>query len=185
MIKWFISIAFLVLIRSGYSSCAIDMIDLTSQIRTVTRSSAINSIDLVDQYSKEPVRRYVQLLKDGSIIILEQKNCLMYNLSLTFLLPEDYSLEKAHTLVADVLEATDIWSKWFHTLDAGEIFDNEFSSERFLSSMKQSPQFSYSMDDKIRATDESSEVILSFAKFETDYTPYSRFISIYIGVGGI
>lgn len=184
MIKWLIGASLFILIRVGYGACTIEMVDLTNQIRTVT-GSAVSSINLVDRYSKEPIKRYAQLLKDGSMLVLEQKNCSMYNFSLTLFLPENYPLKNAQNLMANILVITPIWKKWFHKLDAGKIFNSEFSSERFLSYKDKSLQFSYSMDDKIKTTENSSEVILSFVNLESYSTPYKNIISLYISVGGI
>lgn len=186
MTKLLVSAVLFILIRVSYGACTIDIVDLTSQVQAITGSSTtVNSMDLIDQHSKEPIKRYVQLLKDGSIMILEQKNCSINNLSLMLLLPENYPLKKASNLIEDILNITTVWKKWFHKLDVRDILNREFSSERFLSSMNKSSQFSYSMDDKIKTTNENSEVVLSFVNLKSYFTPYRNIISIYIGVGGI
>ncbi|MEZ5591287.1 MAG: hypothetical protein R3F53_11535 [Gammaproteobacteria bacterium] len=166
-------------------ACSISIPDLTDALQAVTGSKAVISVDLTDQYSEEPIKRYVQTYDDGLVIILEQKYCLMYNLSLTLFLPESYPIEKAQHFLTETLEVTDLWKNSFTTLDAEAIFSSEFSSDRFLSKRIQSSQFSYPMDDAIKTEDENSEVILSFVNFESYTMPYKNILSLYIGVGGL
>jgi hypothetical protein len=164
--------------------CKIKMVDLTEALQAGGNGKVITA-NLTDIYSDEPIRRYVQLLSDGSIVIVEQKHCLMHNLTITVLLPEGLPIDKVPLQLSNTLNKTSVWKKWFKKLDAEEILRNEFGSERFTSNIGKIGSFTYSLDDKIRAKSENSETILRLVNLESDTLPFEKIISLYIGVGGL
>jgi len=165
-------------------SCKIEMVDLSEALQSAGNAKVLSVSDLTDVHSNEPIRRYVQLLSDGSIVIVEQKHCLMNNLTITILLPEGLSFGKVPLQLSNTLTKTVTWEKWFKTLDPVEILRSEFSSIRFKSHIEQPGDFSYSLDDKIFAKNENSETLLRLVNMEAGTMPFEKIISLYIGVGG-
>jgi hypothetical protein len=164
--------------------CKIGMVDLTEALQS-DGNKVITALNLTDTHSNEPIRRYVQFLEDGSIVIVEQKHCLMYNLTITVLLPEGLPIDKVPSQLSNTLNKTLVWKKWFGKLDAEKILRNEINSERFTSNIGKIGSFTYSLHDKIRAEDENSEVILDLVNLESGTLPFEKIISLYIGVGGL
>jgi hypothetical protein len=164
--------------------CKIEMVDLTEALQS-DGNKVITAFNLTDTHSNEPIRRYVQLLSDGSVVIVEQKHCLIYNLTITVLLPEGLPIDKVPSQLTNTLNKTVIWKKWFRKLDAEEILRSEIGSERFTSNIGKIGSFTYSLDDKIRAESENSEALLRLVNLESDILPFEKIISLYIGVGGL
>jgi hypothetical protein len=164
--------------------CKIGMVDLTEALQS-DGNKVITAFNLTDTHSNEPIRRYVQLVSDGSIVIVEQKHCLIHNLTITILLPEGLPIDNVPLQLSNTLNKTVIWKKWFKTLDAVEILRSEISSTRFTSDIGKPGSFSYSLDDKIRAKSENSETLLRLVNLESGTLPFEKIISLYIGVGGL
>lgn len=182
---WLLFFLFLFAGNAFANSCKITMLDLTEALNSAGTAKVLTVSNLTDAYSNEPIRRYVQLLSDGSIVIVEQKHCLIYNLTITILLPEGLSIDEVPLKLSNTLKKTVTWKKWFKPLDAEEILRSEFRSTRFKSHISQPGSFSYSLDDKIAAKNENSEVILRLVCLESGTLPFKQIVSIYIGVGGL
>jgi hypothetical protein len=118
-------------------------------------------------------------------LIMRHVLCNLPNLTVTLLLPEGVSIDTAPSRLANILKKTQVWTKWFNTLDAGEILQGEFESMHFKSRINQKGSFSYSLDDKIMAKHESSEVLLRLVNLDSGTLPFNVVVSIYIGVGGL
>jgi len=170
--------------NSFAEQCEIEVVDLTEALQS-EGNNVITAFNLTDSRSNEPIRRYVQLLPDGSIVIVEQKHCMIYNLTITVLLPEGLPIDKVPSQLSNTLNKTLVWKKWFGKLDAEEILRNEIGSERFTSNIGKIGSFTYSLHDKIRAEDENSDVILDLVNLESGALPFEKIISLYIGVGGL
>lgn len=165
--------------------CSISMADLSKELQAANKTEVRTIDGLTDIYSSEPIRRYIQAMADGSIIIVEQKHCRMYNLTVSMLLPEDYPIDNIPDRFSNTLSQTVIWRRWFKTLDATKILKNDFASKPFLSQPTQIGNFIYSLDNKIKSKDENSEAILRVVNLEAGTLPFQRIISIYLGVGGL
>ncbi|MDX2507450.1 MAG: hypothetical protein QNL62_23660 [Gammaproteobacteria bacterium] len=185
MSQWWALIFLFLAFNVNAQSCKIEMCDLTEKIQSAKQAQVVTLSELKDPFSEEPVRRYLQPLSDGTIIIIEQKHCLMYNLTVTLLLPEGVSIDTAPSRLANILKRTQVWKKWFNTLDAGEILQGEFESMGFKSRINQKGSFSYTLDDKIKAQHENSEVLLRLVNLDSGTLPFNVVVSIYIGVGGL
>ncbi len=180
-----LTIFFLLASNIFAESCKIETFDLTEALQSAENSKVLTVSNLTDAYSNEPIRRYVQLLSDGSIVIVEQKHCLMYNLTITILLPEGLSTDEVPVKLSNVLNKTVAWNKWFKTLDSIKILRSEFSSKRFQSHIGQLGSYSYSLDNKIVTKNENSEAVLRLVNIESGILPFNQIVSLYIGVGGL
>lgn len=180
-----ISLLFLILFANNAFAepCKIEMPDLTEAIQSAGNAKVLNASNLTDVYSNEPIRRYVQLLTGGSIVIVEQKHCLIQNLTITILLPEGLSVDKVPSQLANTLANTVTWKKWFNDLDALKILRSEFGSKLFKSQIGKPGSFNYSLDNKIVTKNENSEAILRLVNVEVGTLPFEHIVSLYIGVG--
>ncbi len=185
MSKWLISVFLLYISIVDAQSCDIKVQDLSTIISASGKTQVHTLAELKDPYSEEPIRRYFQAFPDGAIVILEQKHCLMYNLTVTLLLPEGSAIDTAAGRLADSLELTPTWNKWFNGLKVRDILEKEFRSKRFKSQYEQNESYSYPLDGKISVSNESSETLLRLVHLEAGILPFAKIISIYIGVGGL
>lgn len=188
--RWILLIGILTFNACANSSsedtgCKIEILDLTQSFQSANQEKILTLTKLVDPNSEEPIRRYLQPQSDGSIIIVEQKHCLMYNLTVTILLPESVELNTVPARLASTLGKTVVWKKWFSNVDAEKILNREFESKQIKAHIDQIGSISYNLDDQIVTSNESSESHLRFVNLEADTLPFSRIISIYIGVGGM
>jgi len=161
--------------------CSVKITDISSKLERINTISSFNSVSLVDQYSEEPIQRYSILFKDGAIGILEQKHCLMHNLSVSILAPEDYPLDKVSKNLSELVKTTTTWNKWFKDQALEKILMVELASKTFTSN----PNASQSLDDKLTLSNEGSEIILSVSTINSSGSPYEKIISIYLAVGGM
>jgi hypothetical protein len=185
MQRWLAIFIFFFGINAYAESCKIGIADLSEKIKAVNQSPILSRSDLKDSDSGEPIRRYAQMLPDSSLLVVEQKNCEMYNLAITLLLPSGISVDKASQSIAKVLIETDVWQKWFSKLNATQILQGELSSQRFKSRMEKGGTFSYSLGDKIKAENETSEVSLGVVNLDSGASPiFSTAVTLYVGVGG-
>ncbi len=188
--RWVLLIAILTFsvyanLDTEIQGCEIKMTDLTKSIQSAKQEKMLTLPGLVDPNSEEPIRRYVQPLSDGSLIIVEQKHCMMYNLTVTLLLPESVALDTVPGKLVSTLKKTVVWNKWFNTLDVEKILRSEFKSKRFKRQIDQVGSISYNLNDKIEASNENSESHLRLVNIEAGTLPFNRIVSIYIGVGGM
>jgi hypothetical protein len=179
-------LVFFLLSFNAYAEpCKIEMKDLTESIMLVGQQQVLTLSGLTDPYSKETIRRYIQQLQDGSIIVVEQKHCLIYNLTVTVLLPEGVPIDVASKRLGSTLKKTPEWNQFFNDLNAEKILHSEFASKRFKSLVNRMGSYSYSMDDRITSKHENSEVTLNLVKLDSGTLPFNVIVSLYIGVGGL
>ena len=165
--------------------CNIEMSDLTDALQSDGKAKVLTVSNLTDIYSNEPIRRHVQALSDGTIVVVEQKHCLIYNLTITILLPEGQPIDKAPGRLANTLNSTVVWKEWFKDLDALKILKSEFTSNRFSTNVSKMGSFTYSLDDKIVSKNNNSETLLRMVNLDSGTLPFNVIISLYISVGGL
>jgi hypothetical protein len=185
MKKFIACLFFLFSFDACADQCDIKIPDLKEIVQSVNKADVLVITNLTDPNSGEPVRRYVQALSDGTVMMIEQKHCSMYNLTVTLLLPDTFSSSVASQMLGDMMVKMPVWSRWFKKQNPEEILKAEFNSTRFKSHQEETQSFSYGLDDKISAEDEGSEVLLSYTYMDSYPLPFNTVLSIYIGVGGM
>ncbi len=161
------------------------MSDLTDALQSAGKAKVLTVSGLTDIYSNEPVLRYVQALSDGTIVVVEQKHCLIYNLTITISLPEGSPVDKVPGRLANTLNSTLVWKKWFKDLDAAKILKSEFASKRFSSNISKPGSFTYPLDEKIMSKNINSETLLRMVNLDSGTLPFNVIISLNISVGGL
>ncbi len=176
---------FFVSFGAAAQPCQIKMVDLAPALQSSGSGQVITVSGLRDIHSDEPVRRYLQVLPDGVMAVIEQKHCLMYNLTVTLMLPEGQTPEKAADLLSGILKKTVVWKKWFQAVDAAKILRDELAGKCFLARLDQQGSVALALDRKISANNENSEVLLTVVKPDSGTLPFKTIISLYVGVGGL
>lgn len=161
--------------------CPIPNPDLSDRFRALKGVQVSRSMDLVDPDSEEPVRRYVLVLDGGTTAIVQQKNCQMQNLSVMLLASGDNAADAAGPL-AKLLKSTVTWTESFEKVDIEPILARALASKAFSSDA--TSVVTESLNDKVSASAESSEVVLSMAPLDHNLMPYGRAVAITIAVGG-
>jgi len=164
--------------NSEVQGCEIKITDLTQSMQIINQEKIITLSELIDPNSEEPIRRYILSQSDGSLIIVEQKHCMMYNVTVTFLLPENVGLNTVPSRLASILKETVVWKKWFNHVNVEEILKNEFKSKRIKAHINQMGSISYNLNDKIETSNESSESHLRLMNIEADTLPFNQIFSI-------
>jgi len=185
LFKWATVIGFcLIASEAPAKDCTIKNVDLTKSIKAMPDTLAVQVSRRRDPNSNEPVLRHTIDYINGATLVLEQQNCLMYNLRLTLLSPEAIPGETDLRRLGMVLGLTPVWSTYFKRYDPVAVAVDEPKSEKFRSMKTSADQFSYSMENRLDAHGESSEIITSFMSTDSQMVPYRSALSLYIGVGG-
>lgn len=97
-------------ISAQANECTIDTVDLSEAIKPLPDVVNVNSNKGTDGY--ETYLRQVVTYKDNSLAIIEQKNCLIYNLTITLLSTEGAEDNKTSRIV-DLLKTAPLIQKQF------------------------------------------------------------------------
>jgi hypothetical protein len=184
MKKYWILIFILLSFDIQAGQCKIKNDDLAASMQNINHASVIKQYS-IDLDSKEPVQRYIQVLPNRTMLVVEQKHCTIYNLTITLFLPKEIPVSTAPQILSRVLVKTPIWKKWFQQTNATTTLKNIFKSTDIRSRIMKSESFSYGLDDAITAQSESSEALLRVDHLDDDISPFSNIVSLYISVGGM
>lgn len=165
-------------------SCQIQATDLTPVLESLHKGTVIRFAATDEPDSGEPVARYAQVFDDGTIVFIEQKHCMMYNLTATVIIPAERPLSTAAERIAVPLEQTVIWKTWLAPLNAREILDRELHSKRFAYGKAATASTTISLDHAMQSTSEHSEALLTVINLLSAPLPYQAIVSLYLGVGG-
>lgn len=185
--KYYCWIVFWVLLVSNAvaSECTYDVPDISQMIQMPNSGKVSTAFGLKEPGSRETIRRYVQQLSDGVIGIVEQRHCLMQNLTVFIILPDDVPLETAPARLAGITEKTPEWQKWFKGVNLKKALEDEFASKRFKARLKEGRPCQFGINERVSASGESSEVGLALVDLKENMFFYKYIISLYIGIGGL
>ncbi len=164
--------------------CSVQLVDIGAEMAGLVPGAAIATSDAVDPDSNEPVRRYALILADGSLLTLEQKHCMMANVTATLLSPEPEPSPEGLDALARAQALTPTAMQWFGD-EMAPALGEEFASPRFQEALGVPGGSSYSIDDRLSASGESSEVIVGAAQLSDPLSPYESIVWVYVGVGGL
>ncbi len=161
------------------SECQIKLVDLSAELSQLEGVESVNKIKLLDPYSEEPIYRYSLLYQDGMLGILEQKHCVMSNLSASLLVGDDVESSLISSRLAKLLLVTPTWREKFAKQPIEKtILDG------FMNQEKSGASESISLDDKIKLANENSEISLATADVSSIGFAYAKIVTFYLGVGG-
>src|SRR4051812_9055876 len=172
-LKWAIVVGVcLVAFEAHTKDCTIKNANLSKMMKAMPDALAVQVSNRRDPNSNEPVLRYTIDYADGVTLVMEQQNCVIYNLRLTLLSPETIPGETGLRRLGMVLGLTPVWSTYFKRYDPVTVAVSEPKSEKFRSMRVLADQFSYSMGDRLNAHGESSETITSFMSTDSHAAQY-------------
>jgi hypothetical protein len=163
--------------------CTVENVDLSAALKAMPDVSAVQVSQRRDAKGDEPVLRHLVDYADGATLVMEQQNCVMHNLRVTLLSPEPMPGEAGLRRLGTVLGMAPVWPLYFSRYDPVAFAMGEPESEEFRSRKASADQFSYPVDDRLSAQDESSEVITSFMSTDSYSAQYRSVLSLYMGVG--
>jgi hypothetical protein len=161
--------------------CTFQSVDLTEKIKQFNNvASVTNRISKNIPMQSDYVREYI-IFKDNSMAILEQKDCLMMNLTISLYSGEDVPDEEKLQRLIELASIAPVVNKYFKGVD----FKSEISSA--LKNKKQSfsekSAFNISLTNQIEANNENSQIFLEYRVTEGLASTFESTISLYIGVG--
>jgi hypothetical protein len=177
-------VVFFIIAAINAKACAIEAVDRTATLRKLQDNPTVASVSRKDADSGEDIRRYIIDYADGPLFVLEQQDCEMRNLRLSILSDTQEFSRQSLERAGAILSGTEIWAENFGSLDARKFLMDEVSSPEFKRSRAASPSFSYSVDERLTAPNNTSETSLDFVSTENFSSQFKSMITFYIGVGG-
>jgi hypothetical protein len=168
---------------SGYAQkCRFSMQDVGETIRLPNAQKVIEPQKYVDSL-KQQSRRYVQSLSDGSMVVVEQKNCQIQDISVSILVPKGGNVAESAKVVLLTLFKMPEWKKWFDASHV-KILQNEILSTRFKSSIDKPGDFSYGLDNEIIVRSQGTNVSWQLSNREAgSMSLFPSVFSVFVSVG--
>lgn len=169
-------------LSSAAAGCDLKPVDLTDLLRVQVGAELVATTSLVDPDSAEPILRHIVSLSDGSLMVLDQRDCLIRNISLSVLHRQpDLSMISRRAL-ADILALTPLWQEGFAGQDPAQLLNAEVDSARFRALVASGQPGSYAADDQFDASGAASEALISIVPLEGG--PFRAFLSLDLSLGG-
>lgn len=136
-----------------------------------------------DPDSNEPVARTIIDYTSGSMIVVEQSNCIMENIRITILSPKPVPTDADLARAGAILGVMPIWTRNYPGRKAGDVFRNEVRSSQFQKA-RPAGRFFYAVDQRLDASAAATEAIVSFISTDSPAVQYKSQFSVYLGIGG-
>ena len=144
-------------------TCKVQPQDIAIQLKATVGNPVITTSSRIVSKT-ERVHRYVLSYADGSIIVLEQQDCIDSNLRLTLLsLAAQPSLLELNRLSA-ILALTPVWRTYFVGMDPATLLQAEISGPLFQTKFNESSNFAYPADDRIFAPSTPSNASIGYVR---------------------
>lgn len=161
---------------SARPACPVPLADLNRGLRTLPGALAVLTTQRRDPDSGEPVRRTVVETASGTAVVVEQKNCAMWNLSVSVLTPQPAPAAADLRLLGKALGLTPLWRKWFAGRDALDFAERAASSHR--AQLAAGQHFAAPVDAP------PAEALLAYAAAEPRSAPWTGMLTLTISAGG-
>ncbi len=182
---FFLLAALAIVAPAAAQDCPLPPRDLADRLMALPGSPAVLATERVDPQSAEPIRSYVVDDRTGRLVVLEQKDCMMRNLTVTLLSPHPVPDTEDLEAMAAALNTTPVWQENFSSRDPAEFLGQQVSSAAFAEQRTEASEFSYSLSDDLVAPRESSEAMLSFMSTASFGVAYASALTLYVGIGGL
>lgn len=163
------------------SQCIYQDKDLTDSLSMLDDVISVASEKQVPHPTTEKPLKHVVIFKGGDVAIIEQKNCVIFNLSINMLLSEDTSEEIIIKRLSDILKITPVVSKHFKNTNFNNDLNKNIKDGHF--SLSQKSLFKLNLTDIIDSDTALTDMILIYSPDDSIYALYSRSISFYLGAG--
>lgn len=164
--------------------CPVRIANLDRALRALPGAVGLLSTSRRDPDSGEPVRRTVVETASGTTLVVEQKNCAMWNLSVSLLTPGASPGEADLRLMGKALGATPLWRTWFAGTDATRFATRRLVTEALRARLAQGERLAVPLDAELAAKGANSEALLAYAPGEPRAAPWAGMLTLTISVGG-
>ncbi|WP_028863892.1 hypothetical protein [Psychromonas aquimarina] len=164
-------------ISAQANECTVNTVELSEVIRPLSEVVDVSSNKGTDGY--ETYLRQVVTYKDNSLAIIEQKNCLIHNLTVTLLSTEGAESKKVNRIV-DLLQTSPLIQKQFEIDKINTALIESLKKEGAAGSGK---PVSIDLSSKIFAKTIHSEVSLDYATLGDNLPLYYDTFTIYVAAG--
>jgi len=164
--------------------CAVRLANLDRSLRALPSTVGLLYTSRRDPDSGEPVRRTVVETAGGTTLVVEQKNCAMWNLSVSLLTPGTPPGEADLRLMGRALAATPLWRKWFAGTDAVHFATHRMIAPDARARMAAGTSFAVPLDADLAARGANSEALLAWMAGEPRSAPWTGMLTLTISVGG-
>jgi lambda repressor-like predicted transcriptional regulator len=159
-------------VASAQVACPIQAQDLSAGLQAAYPAAQMIVTEALDPDSEEPIRQTVVSLAGGNLLIVEQRHCEMYNLSVTLL--DATRLDDAATLDI-LLSAVAIAPEW--TGHFGGTPQAAFARLALTDGLQ-------NLSDRAEAVREASEILIQHTEDALPESGFDAATTLYIGIGG-
>jgi hypothetical protein len=161
--------------------CAYQDKDLTDSLLKLDNVVSVASEVHIPHPNSEIPLKHVVVFQGGDVAIIEQKNCDIFNLSISMLASEDTAEEIIVKRLSDILKITPVVSKHFKNTNFNNDLNKNIKDGHF--SLSQKSLFKLNLTDIIDSDTALTDMIFIYSPDDSIYALYSRSISFYIGAG--
>jgi len=170
MIKKYLACCLVILFSAANveaSQCIYQDKDLTDSLLTLGDVIGVTSEKQVPHPTSEIPLKHVVIFQGGDVAIIEQKNCVIFNLSINMLLAEDTSEEVIVKRLSDLIQATPVISKYFENTNFNNDINTNIKSENL--SLSQKVTFHLNLTDKIPGSNVETDMALVYTPDDSIY----------------
>ncbi|MBQ0730604.1 MAG: hypothetical protein KBT75_07880 [Oleispira antarctica] len=163
------------------SQCTYQDKDLTDSLSKLDNVISVASEKQVPHPTTEKALKHVVIFKGGDVAIIEQKNCVIFNLSINMLASEDTSEEVIVKRLSDLIQVTPVISKYFENTNFNNDINTNIKKGNF--NLTQNNVFELNLTDEIPGGNVETEMAFVYTPNSSMYALYSRSIAFYLGAG--
>ena len=163
------------------SQCIYQDKDLTDSLLKLDDVIGVTSEKQVPHPTTEKPLKHVVIFQGGDVAIIEQKNCVIFNLSISMLAAEDTSEEIIVKRISDILQTAPVISKYFESTDFNK--DIKANLKNGNSTLSQNDAFELNLTGKISSETAITEMALIYIPNNAMHLLYNRSIEFYLGAG--
>ena len=161
--------------------CAYQDKDLTDSLLKLDDVIGVTSEKQVPHPTTEKPLKHVVIFQGGDVAIIEQKNCVIFNLSISMLAAEDTSEEIIVKRISDILQTAPVISKYFESTDFNKDIKANLKNDN--STLSQNDAFELNLTGKISSETAITEMALIYIPNNAMHLLYNRSIEFYLGAG--
>ncbi len=161
--------------------CAYQDKDLTDSLLKLDDIIGVTSEKQIPHPTSEKPLKHVVIFKGGDVAIIEQKNCVIFNLSISMLAAEDTSEKVIVKRLSDILQVTPVISKYFENTNFNHDINKNIKNGDFT--LTQDDAFELNLTGKISSETAITEMALIYIPNNAMHLLYNRSIEFYLGAG--
>jgi len=161
--------------------CAYQDKDLTDSLSKLDNVISVASEAHIPHPNSEIPLKHVVIFQGGDVAIIEQKNCVIFNLSISMLAAEDTSEKVIVKRLSDIIQVTPIISKYFENTNFNHDINKNIKNGDFT--LTQDDAFELNLTGKISSETAITEMALIYIPNSAMHLLYNRSIEFYLGAG--